>query len=130
MGLFLASLAAGLMNWLWPEIRIPVFIASLISWVFNSIDTATAEREGIVRTSASGWKYVKPSDVKKEDPTKHICGDIASILLGVVIAFIMAGLVGLWWQAIRWLIFGVVVALWTATIVVGAVGAWRERPID
>jgi hypothetical protein len=126
MGIVLATVLALLMNWLWPEMRIPTFVAFLIYWAFNTIDTAAAERHGIVRSSLSGWKYVRPSDIKRADPITCIWGDIGLIVLGVIISFFVAGVVGLHWPAIRWLVFLVVFGLWTATIVVATVNARRN----
>jgi hypothetical protein len=120
------TVAAGLMTWLWPEMRVPMFVTFLIYWAFDGVDAAIAERTGRVRISASGWRYVRPSDVKNADPRTCIWGDVASTISGIVIAFVIAGLVGLLWPATRWLVFFVVFGLWTAAIVVGTVNARRN----
>jgi hypothetical protein len=130
MGLILAALAAGLMNWLWSEMRVPVFFVFLIYWTFNSIDTSIAERAGLMRTSASGWRYFRARDIKNADPRTCVWGDIASIISGIGIGFIVAGLVGLLWPTTKWLVFFLVFGLWTTTIVIGMVNAWRNWSPD
>lgn len=126
MGLILATLAAGITNWLWPAMRVPAFVSFLIYWAFNSVDTAIAERNGQVRTSRFGWRYVKPSDIKAADPRTCIWGDIASVVLGIVVAFVVAGVVGLLWPETRWIVCFVFFGLWATTIVAGMVNAWRN----
>jgi hypothetical protein len=127
IGLLLATLAAALMNWLWPEMRAAVFIAFLLYWVFNTIDSIKAERAGRIRTSRSGWRYVRPSDIKRANPRTCIWGDIALIVLGIVLGLFAGGVVGLLWQSGKWLAFFIAFSLWTATIAVGIREAWRQQ---
>jgi enterochelin esterase-like enzyme len=68
MGLSLAGVLGLVMRWLWPEMTGPVLVVFLLSWTLTTISNAVLRRRDAVRTSPSGWKYIKgsPSSRKTE----------------------------------------------------------------
>ena len=122
MGLILAGVLYLLMAWAWPEIRVPVVIVFLLSWGFTSVDTIILRRHGHVRTTPSGWRYVKWSDGSRRGMSlgERIWGDMAAALLGLVVSLFVAGVAGKLWPPLRWPVFFVLFALLTAVGVVAA----------
>lgn len=127
MGVVLASLLTGAMSWLWPGMGLPILIVFLGFWGLTTIDTIFLQRHNLVRTSSSGWKSVKSSELgDRLTPRESIWGDIATILLGAVVALFVAGLIGKLSLGSRWPVFLVVFLLWVI-VVVSAITARRKK---
>src|SRR6516225_4915466 len=95
MGLILASLVTAAMSWLWPEMWLAALFVFVLFWVFTSISMTLAERHNLVRTSISGWKYVSSAEVRKRLTSRQsIWGDMATLLLGAIVALLVAGITG------------------------------------
>ena len=94
MGLILAGLLYLVMGWAWPEMRVPVVIVFLVSWSFTSVHTIVLQQHGIVRTTSSGWRYIRRSERGRRAMSlrERIWGDMATILLGLVVSLFVAGL--------------------------------------
>ena len=115
MGLILASLVTAAMSWLWPEMWLAALFVFVLFWVFTSISMTLAERHNLVRTSISGWKYVSSAEVRKRLTSRQsIWGDMATLLLGAIVALLVAGITGKLWSATRWPAFFIIFLLWTA----------------
>ncbi len=86
VGVILAGLLYLVMGWAWPEMRVPVVILFLLSWGLTSVDTIILRRQGLMRTTSSGWRYIKWSDRGRRamNLRERMWGDMATMLLGLV----------------------------------------------
>jgi RsiW-degrading membrane proteinase PrsW (M82 family) len=133
IGLLLAGVCWILANWLWPELRLLVVVIFLVSWILTSIGTSRLRRhEGLVRTSPSGWKSIKTSDFGKHKVSRgeSIWGEIATLLWGIIIGLLVAGLVGKAVPDFKWPVFFFVSLVWITAVVASISARRQERTRD
>jgi hypothetical protein len=124
VGLILAGLLYVAMSWAWPEIRVPTVIIFLLSWGFTSVDTMILRRHGFMRTTSSGWRYIKWFDRGALNLRERMWGDMATMLLGAVVSSFVAGLAGKLWPAARWPVF---LILFVLCAIVGVIAITAKR---
>ncbi len=129
MGLVLASVLATVMAWLWPEMRLAVFIMFLVAWGFTTIGTIILRRHNLVpNVVICAWNDVKPSEIGKRAMSLslrgRIWGDTATTLFGIIVGLVAAGLIGKVWP-----VFAVVFLLWMGVIVT-AIAANRRGALS
>ena len=140
LGALVAGLAASVLTafavkWLWPEMAIPVFILAIlcltVSWS-SMVHRDRLKKRGISTPWTSGVKgsALSPEFVADEQGKiswYYISDLVLSITTGIVAAAIVAGLVGLLWPNLRWIIFIVVAAIWATIGISVTIQDWKAR---
>jgi hypothetical protein len=135
VGLILAGLFSAVTAWLWPGMGVPAFIAFLLSWGIERINTIALERRHPELILSPGWKYIrlryKPPQLRDDEYeitlSELIRGQIAVVVLGVPVGLLVAGLIGLLLPPWRWPAFLIVLGVWTTLAVAGIIKAVKDR---
>jgi len=135
VGIILGGLSSGTVGWLWPGMSLPVFVAFLVAWGVERINTIALDRRHPDLILSTGWKRIKvrykPLQLGDKEYevtlTEFIRGQIALIIFGIPLSLFVAGLVGTLWPSGRWPVFVVVFGLWATMMVMGILSAIRKE---
>jgi hypothetical protein len=135
MGVIYAVMLATFIGWMWPGIGLPVFITFLLGWTLDSIKTLRLERRYPELISSPDCKIVriryKPSELGEGEYevtlAEFITGQAALISLGIPLASLVGGLVGLLWPAGRVIVFAIILSIWTAVMLLGILHAVNKH---
>lgn len=131
VGIILAGVAWAIIGWLWPEMGLPAFIFFLAAWGVERVNTIALERRHPELILSPAWvrfklRY-KPLELGKNEYeislTEFIRGQIALVIFGILVALLVAGLVGVIWPTGKWPVLLAVFGLWAAIMVMGIVWA-------
>lgn len=130
-GIILGAVVWAIIGLLWPGMGLAAFIAFLAGWGAERFNTIALERRHPELILSPGWVRMKlrykPLELRENEYEisliEFIRGQLAIIIFGIPLSFLIAGLVGIVWPTGRWLSFCVVFAVWAAIMVLGIVWA-------
>lgn len=135
VGIVAAAVLGLVIGWVWPGMGIPGFLTFLLFWVLETVNRIPLERRHPELITSPAWKHVrlkyKPLRLGEGEYEitliEFIRGQIAMIVLGLPIALLLGGLIGVVWPASRWPVFLFVFGAWAATMLMGVVSAIQKE---
>jgi hypothetical protein len=117
LGIVIAIVLSRAVGWLWPAIGLPVFLAAVLSWGgwgLCNIWQSRGERDIEPMSPASAKKEAQflASSSERSHRVLNLAGNIATILVGMIVAAGVGGVVGLIAPILRWPVFSLVFILW------------------
>lgn len=126
-GIILGAIVWAIIGSLWPGMGLPAFIAFLVAWGVERVNTIALERRHPELILSPGWVRMKlrykPLELGENEyeisRTEFIRGQVALIIFGIPLGLFVAALVGIIWPAGKWLVFIAVFTCWVAIMLLG-----------